>query len=148
MYFEKAFRTYVRTYVRTFFFNSCRSDSIRELAFLDLKYEVENARPGKEMETLTVLDGVSGQANSREMLALVRSFSFSFLFSHTFTFQLLNKPRSQVSSLLHPRFLPSIFIAHRVQQSHCSSIFHRVLLTPALALSASQFVHDKKSPRT
>ena len=38
-----------------------------------------------------------------------------------------------------PRFLPSIFIAHRVQQSHCSSIFHRVLLTHALALSASQF---------
>ena len=27
-----------------------------------------------------------------------------------------------------PRFLPSNFIAHRVQQSHCSSIFHRVLL--------------------
>ena len=46
-----------------------------------------------------------------------------------------------------PRFLPSIFIAHRVQQSHCSSIFHRVLLTRALALSASQFVHKKKSPR-
>ena len=46
-----------------------------------------------------------------------------------------------------PRFLPSIFIAHRVQQSHCSSIFHRVLLTHALALSASQFVHKKKSPR-
>ena len=46
-----------------------------------------------------------------------------------------------------PRFLPSIFIAHRVQQSHCSSIFHRVLLTHALALSASQFVHEKKSQR-
>ena len=46
-----------------------------------------------------------------------------------------------------PRFLPSIFIAHRVQQSHCSSIFHRGLLTHALALSASQFVHEKKSPR-
>ena len=44
-----------------------------------------------------------------------------------------------------PRFLPSIFIAHRVQQSHCSSIFHRTLLTHALALSASQFVHKKKS---
>ena len=40
-----------------------------------------------------------------------------------------------------PRFLPSIFIAHRVQQSHCWSIFHRVLLTPALPLSGSQFVH-------
>ena len=46
-----------------------------------------------------------------------------------------------------PRFLPSIFIAHRVQQSHCSSIFHRVWLTRALALSASQFVHKKNSPR-
>ena len=42
----------------------------------------------------------------------------------------------------------NFFIAHRVQQSHCSSIFHRVLLTHALALSASQFVDKKKSPRT
>ena len=46
-----------------------------------------------------------------------------------------------------PRLLPSIFIAHRVQQSHSSSSFHRVLLTHALALSASQFMHKKKSPR-
>ena len=46
-----------------------------------------------------------------------------------------------------PWLLPSIFIAHRVQQSHCSSIFHRGLLTHALALSASQIVHEKKSPR-
>ena len=46
-----------------------------------------------------------------------------------------------------PRFLPSIFIAHRVQQSRCSSIFHRMLLTHALALSASQFEHKKKSQR-
>ena len=46
-----------------------------------------------------------------------------------------------------PRFLPSTFIAHRAQQSHCSSIVHRVLLTHALALSASQFVHKKKSRR-
>ena len=46
-----------------------------------------------------------------------------------------------------PRFLLSFFIAHRVQQSHCSSIFHRVLLTHALALSASQFVHKKKPQR-
>ena len=41
----------------------------------------------------------------------------------------------------------NFFIAHRVQQFHCSSIFHRVLLTHALALSASQFVHKKKSQR-
>ena len=46
-----------------------------------------------------------------------------------------------------PRSLPSIFIAHKVQQSLCSSIFHRVLLTHALVLSATQFVHKKKSNR-
>ena len=46
-----------------------------------------------------------------------------------------------------PQFLPSFFIAHRVQQSHCSSIFHRVLLTHALGLSQSQFAHKKKSLR-
>ena len=47
-----------------------------------------------------------------------------------------------------PRFLPYIFNAHRVQQSHCSSVVHRVLLlTHALAFSASQFMHKKKSPR-
>ena len=72
---------------------------------------------------------------------------FLLIFLHTFTFQLLDKPWTQVSSLLPPRFLPSFFIAHRVQQSHCSSNFHRVLLTHALALSASQIVHNKNSPR-
>ena len=46
-----------------------------------------------------------------------------------------------------PRFLPSIFIAHRAQPSHCLSIFRQVLLTHAFALSASQFVRKKKSPR-
>ena len=61
---------------------------------------------------------------------------------------LLDKPWSQVSSLLPPgsclQFLSRI---RRVQQPDCSSIFHRVLLTHALVLSASQFVHKKKSPR-
>ena len=54
-----------------------------------------------------------------------------------------------VTGVVHspPWFLPSIFIAHRVQQSHCSSIFHRVLLTHALALSASQYVPKIKPPR-
>ena len=47
------------------------------------------------------------------------------------------------------RFLPSVSIAHRrLQQSHCSSIFHRVLLLIyALALFAGPFVHKKKSPQ-
>ena len=39
-------------------------------------------------------------------------FFFFFCSSRTFTFQLLGKSWSQVSSLLPPRFLPSIFIAH------------------------------------
>ena len=81
-------------------------------------------------------------------LPTVRASFFFFLsFVHTSTFQLLDKPWSQVSSLSPSRFLRSVFIAHRVQRSHCSSVFHRVLLTHALALSASQFVNKKKSPR-
>ena len=46
-----------------------------------------------------------------------------------------------------PRFLLLVSIAHRVQQSNCSSIFQRVLLTRALALSATQFARKKKSLR-
>ena len=74
-------------------------------------------------------------------------FFFFFFFWHTFTFQLLDKPSSQASSRLLPDSCLQFFIAHKVQQSHCSSIVHRVLLTHALALSASQLVHKKKSQR-
>ena len=35
-----------------------------------------------------------------------------------------------------PRFLASIFVAHRVQQSHCSSIFHLVRLMGCCVLVA------------
>ena len=67
---------------------------------------------------------------------------FFFFFSH---FYFPGSRQAVVSGVVPslPRFLPSIIIAHSVQQSHCSSIFHRVLLTHALALSASQFVHKK-----
>ena len=72
---------------------------------------------------------------------------FFFFFPHTFYFPASGQ--AVVTGVVPPppRFLPSIFIAHRVQQSHCSPILHRVLLTHALALSASQFVHKKKSQR-
>ena len=67
-----------------------------------------------------------------------RSFSEVFKRKHSTVllsnFLLLDKPWSQVPSLLPPGPLPSTFIAHRVQQSLCLSIFHRVLLTPAIAL--------------
>ena len=81
-----------------------------------------------------------------------------FFFLILFFFSHFDFPASGQTSCGHrccpfspPRFLPSIFIAriHRFQQSYCSSIFHRVLLllTRALALSASQFVRKKKSLR-
>ena len=41
---------------------------------------------------------------------MVTDIYTSFSFSHTSTFQLLDKPWSQVSSLFPPRFLPSIVI--------------------------------------
>ena len=73
-------------------------------------------------------------------------FFFSFFFAH---FYFPTSGQAVVTGVIPspPRFLPSVFIAHRVQQSHCSSIVHRVLQTHALALSASQFVHKKKSQR-
>ena len=71
---------------------------------------------------------------------------FTFFFSH---FYFPASGQAVVTGVVPSpsRFLPSIFIAHRVQRSHCSSIFHRVLLTHALALSASQFMRKKKSLR-
>ena len=87
------------------------------------------------------------KVTSNSLAAMSTTFFFFFFFSHTFTFQLLDKPWSQVGVVpSSPRFLPSIFIAHRVQQSHCSSIFHRVLLTHALAVSARQFCAQEKVP--
>ena len=54
----------------------------------------------------------------------------------------------RLSSLLAPgSCLQILSRICRVRQSHCLSIFHRVLLTRALALSASQVVHKKKSQR-
>ena len=44
-----------------------------------------------------------------------------------------------------PVVIPQVFIACMVQQSHCSTNFHRVLLTHAL--SESHLVHNKKSQR-
>ena len=74
-------------------------------------------------------------------LKLLTQVFFQILCTLT-TLRLLSrqKPWSQVSSFLLSRFLPSIFIAHYhtgfIQRSRSSSIFWRVLLTQAFALSA------------
>ena len=69
-----------------------------------------------------------------------------FFFSHFYSPASRQKPWSQVSSFLPPGFCLQFFIPHGVQQSHCSSIFHRVLLTHALALSAQVKMCTRKSP--
>ena len=76
------------------------------------------------------------------------SSRFIYLFASLLLFSFCDKLWSQVSSLLPPgSHIPSVFAAHRVQHSHCSSIFHRMLLTHALAFSVGQFVHKKQSLR-
>ena len=74
------------------------------------------------------------------------TFTYMCIFAH-FPLSSFWKSRGHRCRPFSPPVLASIFIAHRVQQSHCSSIFHRVFLTHALALSASQFVRKKHSPR-
>ena len=89
-----------------------------------------------------------GSTGFAVMFFVCTPFIFFFFFSHNPAFQLLDGKAVVTGVVPSPtRFLPLIFIAHRVQQSHCSSILHRELLTYALALSASQFVHKKNSQR-
>ena len=89
--------------------------------------------------------------NISDFRLVLSFFSFRFFFfSCSSLFYFPASGQAVVTGVVPspPRFLPSIFIAHRVQQSHFSSIFHRMLLlTHALALSASHFVNKKKSPR-
>ena len=75
-----------------------------------------------------------------------RTFLF-FLFVHTSTFQLLDKkPWSQVSPLLPPGSCLQFLSRIRFSNPTARRLFIE-LLTHALALSASQFVRKKKSPR-
>ena len=87
------------------------------------------------------------QVHGTKIFSDSRFCLFVFSFAHFYFLASGQAVWSQVSSLPPPRLLPTIFTAHKVQRSHCSSSFHRVLLTHALVLSASQFVHKKKSPR-
>ena len=72
---------------------------------------------------------------------------FSFLFAHFYCLASGQKPWSQASSLLLPgsclQFLSRVGLSNPTARR----FFHGVLLTHALALSASQFVRKKKSPR-
>ena len=76
------------------------------------------------------LPDVSG--TSMKVLSPRQSVVVEVIFSSFFAHTLLYFPASGqavvtgVTTPSSPRFLPSTFIAHRVQQSQCSSIFHRV----------------------
>ena len=56
-----------------------------------------------------------------------RSFFFFFFFFTHFHFPASGQAVVTGVAPSPPRFLPSLFMAHRVQQCHCSSIFHRGL---------------------
>ena len=75
-------------------------------------------------------------------------YIYIFFFSHTRLLSGFWTSHGHRCRSFSPRSSPSIFIARRVQQSYCSSIFHLVLLAHPPALSAGQFVPKKKSPRT
>ena len=88
------------------------------------------------------------RTHRRTSRRLMNIFFLYFYFTHPLFFSFwTSRGWSQVSSFLPPRFLPSIFIAHRVQQSHCSSVFHQVLQTHALHNKNAQFTSFNFQPR-
>ena len=101
----------------------------------------------KRSSTCSLPDEPYGFVIYGDMIHDSRTSFFFFLFLSQF--HLPASGQAVVTGVVPspPRFMSSIFISHRAQQSHCSSISHRVLLTHPLALSASQFVHKKKSQR-
>ena len=83
-------------------------------------------------------------------LASRRNFFFFFFLFQTLLLSSFWTSRGHRCRPLSPLALAFGFYrayVRRVQQSHCSSIFHRVFQTHVLALCASQFVRKKKSPR-
>ena len=74
---------------------------------------------------------------------IISSSDFLFFFWHTSTFQLLDIQAMVTGVVLPspPPFIAFIFFWRILFSTHWSSIFHRVLLTHALALSASRLVH-------
>ena len=72
---------------------------------------------------------------------------FSFFFFHTHLLSRFWTNRGHRCRLFPPGSFLQCLSRIGFSNPTCSSIFHRVLLTHALALSASQFVRKKKSPR-
>ena len=90
-----------------------------------------------------LLRWVRGHKNSRGKVYSI--FLVLYFFTHVY---FPASGQAAVTGIVpsSPQFLPSTLIAHRVQQSHCSSIFHRVLLTPALALFRKSICAQEKVP--
>ena len=83
----------------------------------------------------------------RRTVLILDNFSFFQLYCYFYTYFYFPAFGQAMETGVIPspaRFLPSMYIAQRVEQSHCSSIFHPMLLIHTLALSASQFAHENK----
>ena len=97
--------------------------------------------------SLSHSDGANKTDQAKIVYGLLVLVVHFFFYPRTSTFQLLDKPWSQVSSLLPPgSCLQYLSRIDRVRQSHCSSIFRRVL---QLALSRFPQVNlrTRKGPR-
>ena len=71
---------------------------------------------------------------------------FLFFFFHTLLLSSFWTSHDHRCRPFSPRLSPSNNIAHKVQQSRCSSIFHRVLPTHALARGPQVNLFTRKSP--
>ena len=77
---------------------------------------------------------------------LIKDILF-FFFLHNCTFQLLDKPWSQVSSLFPPGSCLQLFIAHRVQQPHSARrIFIECCLNPRSRAFRESICAQEKVP--
>ena len=84
--------------------------------------------------------------NSSMYLTITRKMTSTKFFGKHLT-KLLDKPWSHVSSFLPPGSCLQLVSRRGFSNPTARRFFHRVSLTHALALSASQFVHKKKSRR-
>ena len=85
--------------------------------------------------------------SSLQSVCDIYRYRYTCIYFNTFTFQLLDKPWSQGLSLLPPGSCLQFLSRIGFSSPTARRFFHRMLLTHPLALSASQFVHKKKSQR-
>ena len=122
-----------------------RSSRQKGLPLYQRRYAKECLRQGNPLRV--TWKPLTDRLSVRVFRGAARGYIYIYIFFFTLLLSSFWTGRGHRCRPFSPPVLAFNFIAHEVQQSHCSSIFHRVLLIHALALSASQFAHKKKSQR-